>query len=100
ALGVSLASGTVFGILPSLAASRIGPAELCRQGGGRGLTGGSPLVRNVLIVADVALAVILLAGAGLLIRSYLRVQGEETGFAPSTLTIKLSTDRGARTSQE
>jgi putative ABC transport system permease protein len=46
-------------------------------------------VRNALVVLQIAVAVVLLAGAGLLIRSYLRVQSEDKGFAGSTLTLSI-----------
>jgi predicted permease len=52
-----------------------------------------------LIITDVALAVVLLAGAGLLIRSYLNVQFEDKGFAPSTLTMRLAVPQ-SRTPQD
>ncbi len=91
ALLISLGTGLVFGILPAVAASRVNGIELLRQGG-RGAIGGWPRVRYALIVADVALAVVLLAGAGLLIRSYLIVQGEDKGFAPDTLTMNIAVE--------
>ena len=100
ALLISLGTGLVFGILPALASSRVKTSELLRQGGGRGIAGGSSRARHVLIVADVALAVVLLAGAGLLIRSYLNVQGQDKGFAPSTLTMSLTVDRQSRTREQ
>ena len=96
ALLISLGTGLVFGILPALAAARVKAIELLRQGG-RGVAGGWPAARHALIVADVALAVVLLAGAGLLIRSYLAVQREDKGFAPSTLTMRLAVDGQSRT---
>jgi putative ABC transport system permease protein len=90
ALLISLGTGFVFGILPALAASRVNVSESLRQGGGRGIVGGWSGARHVLIITDVALAVVLLAGAGLLIRSYLNVELEDKGFAPSTLTMRLA----------
>ena len=100
ALLISLATGFVFGILPALAASRVNVSESLRQGGGRGIVGGWSGTRHVLIVADVALAVVLLAGAGLLIRSYLNVEFEDKGFAPSTLTMRLAVNSQSRTPQQ
>jgi predicted permease len=96
---ISLGTGLVFGILPALAASRVKVSDLLRQGGGRGVAGGWSRARHALIIADVALAVVLLAGAGLLLRSYLKVQGEDKGFALSTLTMRLAVDQQSRTSQ-
>jgi len=88
AVAISLATGIVFGILPALAASRVNVNQLLRQGA-RSIAGGWPAARHALIVTDVALAVVLLAGAGLLIRSYLAVDHEDEGFARSTLTMRL-----------
>jgi predicted permease len=99
ALLISLGTGFVFGILPALAASRVKVSESLRQGGGRGVVGGWSRARQALIITDVALAVVLLAGAGLLIRSYLNVQFEDKGFAPSTLTMRLAIDAQSRTPQ-
>jgi putative ABC transport system permease protein len=65
---------------------------LLKQGGNKGIAGTPNRWRNALIVAQVALSVILLAGAGLLIRSYIKVQSVDTGFAPSTITMNLTLD--------
>jgi putative ABC transport system permease protein len=100
ALLISLATGFVFGILPALAASRVNVSASLRQGGGRGIVGGWSGARHALIITDVALAVVLLAGAGLLIRSYLNVESEDKGFAPSTLTMRLAVDSQPRTPQQ
>src|SRR5258706_12681605 len=71
---------------PSLSASNVNVSDLLRRGG-MGRAGTPSRARNGLIVTEVALSVILLAGAGLLIRSYLNVQKEDKGFASSTLTM-------------
>ena len=91
ALLVSLLTGVVFGAFPALAASRSNIVDLLRDGG-RGIAAASSRARSALVVADVALAVVLLGGAVLFIRSYLYVQGEDKGFAPSTLTMNLAAD--------
>jgi putative ABC transport system permease protein len=93
ALLISSITGIVFGVFPALAASRASVVDLLREGGGRGIAGGSSRVRRGLVIADVALAVVLLASASLFIRSYLYVQGEEKGFAPSTLAVELAADQ-------
>jgi len=89
---VSLLTGIAFGLLPALAASRIDVSALLKQGGNKGVAGTSNRLRNGLIVTEVALSVILLAAAGLLIRTYLKVQSVDTGFAPSTLSMTLALD--------
>ena len=88
----SLLTGLLFGLLPALTASRVNVISLLKQGGNRGIAGTSNRLRNGLIITEVALSVILLAGAGLLIRSYLKVQAVDTGFAPSTLAVPLRLD--------
>ena len=91
-LAASILTGLAFGLLPALAASRVTVSSLLKQGGNKGIAGSSNRLRNGLIVTEVALSVILLAGAGLLIRSYLKVQAVDTGFASSTLTMPLRLD--------
>ena len=90
-LAAAMGTGFAAGILPAISASFVNVSELLRQGG-RGAAGGSWSARNALVVAEISLAVVLLAGAGLLIRSYLVVQGEDKGFAPSTLTMSINLD--------
>ncbi|HLN00549.1 MAG TPA: ABC transporter permease [Bryobacteraceae bacterium] len=94
-LAVAVGTGFAAGILPAVSASFVNVSELLRQGG-RGTAGGSFSARNALVVSEIALAVVLLAGAGLLIRSYLVVQGEDKGFAPSTLTMNITLDEQAQ----
>jgi predicted permease len=80
-IATSLATGFLFGLLPALSASRIDVLALLKQGGSKGTAGTSNRLRHALIVAEVALSVILLAGAGLLILSYLVLQAAGTGFS-------------------
>jgi predicted permease len=96
-LFVSLTTGLIAGIFPAVSGSFVNVSELLRQGG-RGIAGTSWRTRKTLIVSEIALAVMLLAVAGLLIRSYLFVQGEEKGFAPSTLTMSLTLDQPVQNS--
>lgn len=92
ALAVAIVTGILFGLAPSWTAARASTAEVLKEGG-RG-TGGGPTsqrIRNVLVVAQVAVAAMLLVGAGLLIRSFLAVQSESPGFTQSgVLTARLS----------
>ena len=81
-LGIALLTGIVFGIVPALQASRSAMSETLKDGG-RGSTGGlRQRLRRVLVVAEVALSLILLIGAGLMIRSFYRV---DPGFDVSNL---------------
>ncbi|MFC1543650.1 ABC transporter permease [Gemmatimonadota bacterium] len=81
ALGVSLLSGVLFGLMPAL--NVVGPdlAGLLREGG-RGHTGGRARrwLRRGLVVGEVGLAVVLLVGTGLLVRSYTLLESEDPGF--------------------
>jgi len=80
-LGVALASGTLFGLVPALTVSGSNLSDALR-GGGRGLTGGRTRawMRSGLVVAEVGLAVVLLVGTGLLVRSFSALSGEDPGF--------------------
>jgi putative ABC transport system permease protein len=91
-LVVSLASGLLAGLLPALQLSVANPAEVLREGGPRSLGGRTGRrINQGLVVAEIALAVILLTGAGLLIRSFQRVQSASRGF-DSTNVLLLQVD--------
>jgi putative ABC transport system permease protein len=79
ALAVSIGSSLVFGLVPALRASRVDLVEVLKEGG-RGGTGGRRSGRSALLVAEVALSMVLLVGAGLMMRAFLREQGNLPGF--------------------
>jgi putative ABC transport system permease protein len=83
-VGMCVAVGLIFGLVPVLQALRVDPLAAFRGEGGRhGTAGrGRSRVRSVLVVAELALAVVLLAGAGLLIKSFWRLQQVDAGFTP------------------
>jgi putative ABC transport system permease protein len=87
---ISLATSIVFGILPSLSATRINLAEFLSSAGTRGLVADRRRTRRMLVIAQVALVVVLLVGAGLFLRSYLHVLSVETGFSPSTVAVNIA----------
>jgi predicted permease len=91
-IATSLLTGLLFGLLPAISASRIDVMALLKQGGSKGTAGTSNRLRHALIVAEVALSVILLAGAGLLIRSYLVLEAEGTGFSYSPVSMFVDLD--------
>ena len=97
---VTVLTGFLFGIVPSLAATRIEPVEILKSGGVRGLLGDRRWVRNCLAIAQVALVVVLLAGAGLLLRSYVKVLSVETGFSASTVAANVALSRQYDTPQK
>lgn len=88
-LMISVLAAGIFGLVPAWKASRIDPGESLRartRSGGRSLA----RTRSVLVTIEYALAVLLLAGAGLLIRSFLAVEGVDPGFNPErVLTMKI-----------
>jgi predicted permease len=92
ALGTSVATGIGFGLLPALAASRADPEQALRAASsGPGVR--PARIRSALVAIEVALAILLLAGAGLLLRSFARVLSVDPGFRPDgavALTVALS----------
>lgn len=82
AMLVTMVTGALFGLLPALRASRTDPAGALREGGRSGSASGSARLRNALVVGQVALALVLLVGAGLLVRSFQNLQRVDLGFRP------------------
>jgi predicted permease len=76
---ISLATGFVFGLVPAFHAARQNINEALAKGG-RSISGGSQRLRNGLVIGEVALALILLVGAGLMIRSLRALMSVDPGF--------------------
>ena len=91
AWGISVVTGVLFGLAPAIQASDEDLGVTLMEGGrGRTATRSGRLLRNSLVVAEVALAVLVLIGAGLLIRSFARLRSVDLGFRPSgLLTLRL-----------
>lgn len=79
-LGVSLLTAVIFGLVPSLRLSRVDLQNILTQGTLRSGVGGHLLLRRSLVVAEVALALILSVGAGLMLRSFARLMSVDPGF--------------------
>jgi len=93
ALGASLLTGLLFGTLPALQSAATQPGDSLKEGG-RGATGGfgGRRVRDLLVISEVALALLLLVGAVLMIRSLVRLQSIDPGFRTErvlTATVNL-----------
>ncbi len=85
--GISILSGILFGLAPAMRASRVDLNTTLKSGGrnsqGEGGIGSRHRLRSMLVVSEVAFSLILLAGAGLLIRSFLRLSAVSPGFDPN-----------------
>jgi predicted permease len=81
-LAISLGAAAVFGLWPALRAARAGLHDALKQGGSRGILGGGrgEWVRGALVSAEVALALVLTLGAGLLFRSFLALSTTNLGY--------------------
>jgi putative ABC transport system permease protein len=89
---VSLATGIVFGLIPALDVSRADLSVTLKEGGGRSGTGfRQNKTRSLLVVSEMALALVLLIGAALLIRSFVALRAVNPGFdAHNVLTMRIS----------
>jgi predicted permease len=88
ALGLSLASTALFGVVPALHASRFNLADALKQGGSKATASKtSARLRSFLVVTEVALSVILLVGAGLLVRSFRALQHVDLGFTTNRVLV-------------
>jgi len=86
-LTVSLFAATLFGLAPAFRISRSDPNESLKRGAAR--------MRNLLVVSEFALSVVLLTGAGLLVRSFHAVQSVDPGFRPEhVLTMRVTMPAG------
>jgi predicted permease len=87
-LAASLAAGMTAGVLPALQLSILNPSDMLREGGPRAFASrGGRRLHQGLVVAEIALAMILLSGAGMLIRSFVRVQAAPRGFDSSNVLL-------------
>jgi putative ABC transport system permease protein len=84
-MAAALVTSLAFGVVPALQASRLDSAQVLKQTGDRG--SGRTRGRNVLVAGEIAITLVLLAGAGLLANSFLRLQQVNPGFTVEHATI-------------
>ena len=96
--GLTVLAGLGFGLVPALQASR-GALRDTMAGAARGATGGR--ARRALVLAEVALSLVLLNAAGLLVRSFLRLQAVDPGYrTDQLLTLRISLPKSRYVSRE
>ena len=85
---VSLSTAVIFGLAPALQGAKVDLNEALKQSGGRsGLSAGSNRLRSAMVVAEVALAFVLLVGAGLLIQTFVRLREPYSGLRPENVLV-------------
>jgi putative ABC transport system permease protein len=96
-LGISLATALLVGLLPAVQASRMDLNVVLREGERKTTNAGSLWARNVLAVCEMALAMVLLAGAGLMINTVLHLQQVDPGFDVNNLmTMEMQLPEGGK----
>jgi putative ABC transport system permease protein len=102
AAGVAVLTGLLFGFAPALQITRGAPAETLKEGG-RSSSAGRHGMRSALVVLETTLALVLLVGSGLLLKSFLRLQTVDPGFQyknVATANISLPRSKYATDAQE
>jgi putative ABC transport system permease protein len=91
-LAITVLTTAIFGLVPALQSSKPDLTDSLKEGGQKGGSGAvGSRVRNMLVIAEVALSLVLVTGAGLMIKSFIRLQQVDTGFDPeNALTLRLS----------
>jgi predicted permease len=101
-LGISVLTGILFGLVPAISASRKNLAAILNESSNRSGVGfRSGKLRSVLVVSEMALALVLVIGAALLIRTFMKLQSVDPGFDTHnvlTMAMSISGDRFQKTS--
>lgn len=91
-LAVSLATSVLFGLVPALHASKVDLIDALKQAGSRSVMSGRVIrTRGLLVVGEIALAVVLLTGAGLLLKSLVALRSVDLGFQPEHALVMKAT---------
>ncbi len=93
AVAASLFTSLAAGLVPAIGASRLKLTDFLKSHATRGNSAGHSRLQSALIVIQTAMVVVLLAGAGLLTRSYINVESVDTGFTRSAVTFHVSLDQ-------
>jgi predicted permease len=83
---LALTTSVLFGLVPALHATRVDVQRALQESGSRAVAGGSGRWRRVLVAGEIALSVILLTGAGLLVRTFVQLRSLDPGFDPTNVT--------------
>jgi putative ABC transport system permease protein len=90
-VAASVLSGIIFGLIPALSAAGTSLNDSLKEGGRTGSAARGNRARSIFVVVEVALALVLLVGAGLLVRSFVRLMDVDAGFnAEQTVTMRVS----------
>jgi putative ABC transport system permease protein len=90
AVAISFLTSILTGTLPALSASRVNLIGFLKSGGQTGARGSRNRLRSGLVMGEVAIVVVLLAGAGLLVKSFIKVEQVPVGFSSTTLSMKIN----------
>ena len=100
AFGISAVTGILFGLVPALQASKLDVSSSLKEGGRAGEGHRRTSARSLLLIGEVALSLMLLVGAGLLIKSFLRLQEIRPGFNSHNVLVTLVSLPGAKYNEQ